>query len=124
MAVTGFEPTLAQANKLMGEHYTNWTTTSPKGHEKELLEVNNMPCIGEYKLVIRASIARNDTTKMMDIPWIYKWAVRHSNLWLCILEGGTSPVVKLLTYTFKPVSHNIYQVLNICQKYAQKQSQL
>ena len=25
----GFEPTLAQANRLMGEHSTNWATTSP-----------------------------------------------------------------------------------------------
>ena len=31
MAVTGFEPTLAQTNKLMGEHSTNWATTAPSG---------------------------------------------------------------------------------------------
>ena len=29
VAVTGFEPTLAQANRLMGEHSTNWATTLP-----------------------------------------------------------------------------------------------
>ena len=58
MAVTGFEPTLAQANRLMGEHSTNWATTSP------------------YSLWLEIPHCLLNTTKNM---W---WSIHHSIRWL------------------------------------------